>query len=57
MLFIHKSLDENKFINDKKLNLLKHGIITIGQFVNLIEEHDPYIMIGPAIVDKSKILS
>ena len=42
-------------VNDKKLNLLKHGIITIGQFVNLIEEHDPYIMIGPAIVDKSKI--
>lgn len=55
MLFVHKSLDSDKFINDKKLNLLKHGVITIGQFVNLIEEHDPYIMIGPAIVDKTKI--
>jgi hypothetical protein len=55
MLFLHNSLNNDKFLNDKKLNLLKHGIITIGQFVNLIEEHDPYIMIGPAIVDKTKI--
>jgi len=55
MLFLHNSLNNNKFINDKKLNLLKHGIITIGQFVNLIEEHDPYTMIGHTIVDKTKI--
>lgn len=55
MLFLHNSLNTDKFLNDKKLNLLKHGVITIGQFVNLIESHDPYIMVGPAIVDKSKV--
>lgn len=55
MLFLHNSLNDQKFAFDKKLNLLKHGVITIGQFVNLIEKHDPYIIIGPAVVDKSKI--
>ena len=55
MLFLHNSLNDEKFANDKKLLLLKKGIITIGQFANLIEQKDNYIMIGPAIVDKSKI--
>jgi glycerol-3-phosphate responsive antiterminator len=55
MLFLHNSLNSNKFANDKKLALLRKGIITIGQFANLIEQTDKYIMIGPAIVDKTKI--
>ena len=55
MLFLHNSLNTDKFLNDKKLNLLKHGIITINQFINLIENHDPYIMIGNTIVDRTKI--
>jgi hypothetical protein len=55
MLFLHESLNANKFANDKKLALLRKGIITIGQFANLIEQTDKYIMIGPAIVDKTKI--
>jgi hypothetical protein len=55
MLFLHKSLDDDKFKGNKKLGLLKKGVITIGQFVNLIEQSDPFTVIGPAIVDKSKI--
>ena len=55
MLFLHNSLNSNKFANDKKLLLLKKGIITIGQFANLIDQNDKYILIGPAIVDKKKI--
>jgi hypothetical protein len=55
MLFLHKSLDDEKFNRNKKLDLLKKGVITIGQFVNLIESSDPYVVIGPAIIDKTKI--
>jgi hypothetical protein len=55
MLFLHNSLDNEKFNRNKKLDLLKKGVITIGQFVNLIEPSDPYVVIGPAIIDKSKI--
>ena len=55
MLFLHDSLNSKKFENDKKLNLLKRGIITPAQFVNLIEPLDGYIVFGPAILDKTKI--
>lgn len=55
MVFLHESLNDDKFKNNKKLDLLKKGVITIGQFVNLIEITDPYVVIGPAIVDKTKI--
>ena len=55
MLFLHESLNNERFKFDKKLNLLKKGVITITQFINLIEHRDPYILIGPAVVDKTKI--
>lgn len=55
MAFLHSSLNDEKFQYDKKLNLLKKGVINVNQFINLIETHDPYILIGPAIVDKTKI--
>ena len=55
MFYIHNSLNKNQFLEDKKLNLLRRGIITISQFINLIEKTDPYILIGPAVVDKTKI--
>ena len=55
MLFLHESLNDERFKYDKKLNLLKKGVITITQFINLIEHNDPYILIGPALVDKTKI--
>lgn len=55
MLYIHDSVKTGKFIQDKKLNLLKHGVITINQFVQLIDINDPYTLIGPAIVSKDKI--
>lgn len=54
-MYIHDSLNTDLFLKDKKLNLLKRGIITIGQFVNLIDINDPYTLIGPAIVAKDKI--
>jgi hypothetical protein len=55
MLYIHDSVKTGKFIQDKKLNLLKHGIITINQFVQLLDINDPYTLIGPAIVAKDSI--
>lgn len=55
MLFLHESLNDERFKYDKKLNLLKKGVITITQFINLIEHRDPYILVGPAVVDKTKI--
>lgn len=55
MLFLHKSLNDPSFKNDRKLKLLRDGIITIGQFVNLIEPSDRYVVIGPAIVDRLHI--
>lgn len=54
-MYIHQSLNDPKFLADKKLNLLKNNIITQGQFINLIQLNDPYTIIGPAILDKSKI--
>lgn len=54
-MYIHKSLDNPKFLSDRKLNLLRNHIITQGQFINLIELKDPYTIIGPAIIDKTKI--
>lgn len=54
-MYIHDSLNTDEFLKDKKLNLLKRGIITLGQFINLIDKNDPYTLIGPAIVAKNKI--
>jgi hypothetical protein len=54
-MYIHDSVKTEKFNSDKKLNLLKNNIITISQFVNLIDISDPYTIIGPAIVDKEHI--
>lgn len=54
-MYIHDSLKTDEFLKDKKLNLLKRGIITLGQFINLIDKNDPYTLIGPAIVAKNKI--
>ena len=55
MLYIHDSLNIPKFLNDKKLYLLRTNVITEGQFVKLLSINDPYTVIGPAIVDKTKI--
>lgn len=55
MLYIHNSLNTPKFLNDKKLYLLRTNIITEGQFMNLLSINDPYTVIGPAVVDKTKI--
>jgi len=44
-MYIHESVKTNEFIQDKKLNLLKNGIITLGQFINLIDKNDPYTII------------
>ena len=44
-MYIHESVKTNEFIQDKKLNLLKNGIITIGQFVKLIDKNDRYTII------------
>lgn len=54
-MYIHKSLDQPKFLSDRKLNLLRHNVITWGQFINLIQISDPYTVIGPAVIDKNKI--
>lgn len=55
MLYIHDSLNIPKFLNDKKLYLLRTNVITEGQFIKLLSINDPYTVIGPAIVDKTKI--
>ncbi len=52
-MYLHKSIEKIK--NDRKLTLLSNGVITPAQFANLIENTDPYIMIGPAIVEKGSI--
>lgn len=44
-MYIHESVKTGEFIQDKKLNLLKNGVITLGQFVNLIDRNDPYTII------------
>lgn len=54
-MYIHESVKNDLFVNDKKLQLLHTGVITIGQFVSLIELDDPYTLIGPAVVAKDKI--
>lgn len=54
-MYIHDSVKNDLFVNDKKLQLLHSGIITIGQFISLIDVNDPYTLIGPAIVAKDKI--
>ena len=55
MLYVHDSLNTPKFLSDKKLLLLRSNVITEGQFINLLSIDDPYTVIGPAIVDKTKI--
>jgi len=55
MIFLHDSVKTDRFNKDKKLTLLKNGVITISQFVNLIEPKDDYVLIGPAVVAKSAI--
>lgn len=55
MIFLHDSLKTKKFETDNKLNLLKRGIITPTQFINLIEPTDKYVLFGPTIIDKTKI--
>ena len=55
MLYIHESLNTPKFLNDKKLMLLRTNVITDGIFMNLLSINDPYTVIGPAVVDKTKI--
>ena len=54
-MYVHESVLNGKFPNDKKLQLLNNGVITLGQFVNLIDIDDPYTLIGPAIVAKDSI--
>lgn len=53
-MFIHKSLDTEKFKNNKKLNLLKNKTITLSQFLSLVQADDPFIIIGNTIIDKTK---
>lgn len=55
MFFLHDSVKTINFKYDKKLNLLKDGIITPTQFINLIDQKDAYMMIGPAVVAKTAI--
>ncbi len=52
-MFLHKSIE--KFKDDKKIKLLKNGIISFQQLINLIDVSDPYMLVGPAIVDKTKV--
>jgi hypothetical protein len=54
-MYIHDSLLTDEFKSNKKLNLLKTGVITPAQFINLIELTDPYMIVGPAIVAKDKV--
>ena len=51
-MFLHESLNDQIFASDKKLNLLKRNVITLAQFINLIELTDNYQVIGPAMVAK-----
>ena len=57
MMLLHESLNTEKFKRDKKLQLLKNGVINTTQFANLIEPTDGYTMVGPAIIDKAKVNS
>lgn len=53
-MFLHNSLNTEKFKNNKKLNLLKKKYITINQFISLLQPTDPYILIGSTLVDRNK---
>lgn len=55
MYFLHDSVKTYAFQNDKKLCLLKKGIINFAQFASLIDKDDPYMLIGPAVVAKSSV--
>lgn len=44
-MYIHESVKTEEFIQDKKLNLLKNGVINLSQFINLIDKNDPYTII------------
>lgn len=55
MLYIHDSLNTPRFLNDKKLLMLRNNVISEGVFINMLSMSDPYTVIGPAIVDKTKI--
>lgn len=54
-MILHKSLETGKFVTDKKLMLLRKGVITFSQFISLIQADDPYTIIGPAVVAKTHI--
>lgn len=54
-MYLHESLNSEKFKTNKKLLLVKQGVITLEQFIALLEDSDPYMMIGPAVVDKDFI--
>jgi len=54
-MFLHNSVKTDYFKSDKKLTLLQDGVITIEQFVSLIDPRDEYIAVGPAIVAKSAV--
>lgn len=52
-MYLHESLNDKKFKNDKKLLLLKNNTINLHQFIALLDrDNDPYVLIGPAVVDK-----
>lgn len=53
-MFLHDSLNKEKFNKNKKLNLLKKKYITITQFLSLLQSTDPYILIGSTLVDKDQ---
>lgn len=55
MFFLHDSVKTDHFKSDKKLALLQKGMITPTQFINLIDQRDEYMMIGPAVVAKNSI--
>ena len=55
-MYLHESLNHEKFKDNKKLLLLKQGVINLEQFIALIDKKtDPYILIGPAVVDKDVV--
>ena len=54
-MFLHDSVKTDFFRNDRKLNLLRKGVISVAQFVSLIEQKDDYLLIGPAVVAKGAV--
>lgn len=51
-MYLHQSLNTEKFKNNKKLNMLKQHKLTVNQFLSLIESTDPFMIIGNAIIDR-----